>query len=481
MLSKNKSKFQKGGNADLLRAVKENDYESVKDMLSKNDPNIDVNFIELDTTTPLIAAIKNNNYIIVKDLLEHGADCNYVNRFRKTPLMFAAITLLKLINKKTPIQYTAGQRSIYNIMKLLLIHGAIVNTMQFKTFKKKSPFYLLCYEWFSHDKLVLYKVIKKFVHKLWQYDKTILNTLRPHMQKKFKKEFPMNFQQPNIAQSEPNIAPSKKNKRVKHISWNETATISNGTKINIKKLNGISEKTKLFQEYLLIITNKLFNKKSSKEKIYILIDFYSKMQITQLNDLEDNLNNLIDRIVDSSSSVTVLNYHTFKELFIFNKEDIDFLMYNRNFLMKYKETLQQENSNNLNDNGGGGASANRKTITISIKSNIEGKFTVYLSNLLANNPPQILYKIIRGRDIVTLKIFKQKLKEVIDNLANEAGNLVYIQINQVKQLIEIRCTVQLINKFKEQFEFINQELQHISGDSGGNGNDGGGGGASANI
>jgi len=73
----------------LIKAIKANDIDAVKNLLKKRY--IDVNIQNKYHDTALMLAVKNNNSEIVQILLDNGANPNIQNNNGKTPLMLVAI------------------------------------------------------------------------------------------------------------------------------------------------------------------------------------------------------------------------------------------------------------------------------------------------------------------------------------------------------------------------------------------------------
>lgn len=115
---------QKGGNAELMTAVRNGNYDLVQRLL---DAGTNVNYVDLAGITPLMVAVRENEYDddanIVQSLLAAGANVNYRDRRGDTPLS-EAIRLVR--NIRDDPERVKFNRSIQYINQLIGA-GADVN------------------------------------------------------------------------------------------------------------------------------------------------------------------------------------------------------------------------------------------------------------------------------------------------------------------------------------------------------------------
>jgi len=87
----------------------------------------------------------------------------------------------------------------------------------------------------------------------------------------------------------------------RRISWNPKSVISDGTEIiyiNTKNWDGMSQRYELFEKYLDIIFNSDISQKSN-----LLKKFYNETNITQLNEIKLDLDDLFERVNDSPLTI----------------------------------------------------------------------------------------------------------------------------------------------------------------------------------
>ncbi len=80
--------YDRGLQVKFLAACVNGEVESVKSMLKHSPGQIDLNYQERNTT-PLIASVSASNLEILKALIEAGADINFLNREKVSPLYVA--------------------------------------------------------------------------------------------------------------------------------------------------------------------------------------------------------------------------------------------------------------------------------------------------------------------------------------------------------------------------------------------------------
>ncbi len=70
----------------LTEAIRDKRFEEALRLIEEG---ADINYVDIYRTTPLLYAIQYNNLDMVRVLVERGADVNYVNSIGSTPLMYA--------------------------------------------------------------------------------------------------------------------------------------------------------------------------------------------------------------------------------------------------------------------------------------------------------------------------------------------------------------------------------------------------------
>jgi len=116
----------KGGFTAVAFAARNGSIDSLKALA---DLGADLNKPDPDGITPLALALLSGNYDAAKLLIERGADVNKGDRTNRTPLYIAADmkTLQWRFNRPAPPPVDKAGTSAFDIVKLLLAHGADVN------------------------------------------------------------------------------------------------------------------------------------------------------------------------------------------------------------------------------------------------------------------------------------------------------------------------------------------------------------------
>jgi ankyrin repeat protein len=106
----------RGGLPALSFAAREGDIESAQMML---DGGVDINYGDVDNTTPLIVSIMNKQYTFAKFLIDRGADVNIAGGYGRTAL-FALVDIRNEDYAALPARKTEDPLSTLDLLKALL-------------------------------------------------------------------------------------------------------------------------------------------------------------------------------------------------------------------------------------------------------------------------------------------------------------------------------------------------------------------------
>jgi uncharacterized protein len=106
----------RGGLPALSFAAREGDIESARAMLESG---VDINYGDVDNTTPLIVSIMNKQYTFAKFLIDRGADVNIAGGYGRTAL-FALVDIRNEDYAALPARKTADQLPTIDLLKALL-------------------------------------------------------------------------------------------------------------------------------------------------------------------------------------------------------------------------------------------------------------------------------------------------------------------------------------------------------------------------
>jgi len=113
----------RGGLPALSFAAREGDIESARMML---EGGVDINYGDVDNTTPLIVSIMNKQYTFAKFLIDRGADVNITGGYGRTAL-FALIDIRNEDYAALPARKTEDPLPTLDLLKALLDRKPNVN------------------------------------------------------------------------------------------------------------------------------------------------------------------------------------------------------------------------------------------------------------------------------------------------------------------------------------------------------------------
>jgi ankyrin repeat protein len=117
------SPIARGGFTALMFAAREGDVESARVML---DGGVDINYGDVDNTSPLIVSIMNKQYTFAKFLLDRGADVNIAGGYGRTAL-YAIVDIRNEDWSTLPNRKAEDPLPSLEIVKELLARGANVD------------------------------------------------------------------------------------------------------------------------------------------------------------------------------------------------------------------------------------------------------------------------------------------------------------------------------------------------------------------
>jgi uncharacterized protein len=109
----------RGGLPALSFAAREGDVESVRVMLDDVHGGVDINYGDVDNTTPLIVAIMNKQYTCAKFLIDRGADPNIAGGYGRTAL-YALVDIRNEDYAALPARKTEDPLPTVELLKALL-------------------------------------------------------------------------------------------------------------------------------------------------------------------------------------------------------------------------------------------------------------------------------------------------------------------------------------------------------------------------
>jgi ankyrin repeat protein len=118
------SPIPRGGFTALAFSAREGDIETARAML---DAGVDVDYGDVDNTTPLVVAIMNKQYSFAKFLIDRGADPNVVDAAGRTAL-YAIVDIRNEDWSTLPNRPLEDPLPSLEIVKALLARGAAVDT-----------------------------------------------------------------------------------------------------------------------------------------------------------------------------------------------------------------------------------------------------------------------------------------------------------------------------------------------------------------
>jgi ankyrin repeat protein len=128
------SPIARGGFTALAFSAREGDIATARVML---DAGVDVNYGDIDNTSPLVVAIMNKQFSFAKFLLERGADPNTVDAYGRTPL-YAIVDIRNEDWSTLPNRKTDDPLPSLEIVKELLARGAKVDSALIKPLPGRS-------------------------------------------------------------------------------------------------------------------------------------------------------------------------------------------------------------------------------------------------------------------------------------------------------------------------------------------------------
>jgi ankyrin repeat protein len=117
------SPIPRGGFTALLFSAREGDVATARAML---DAGVDINYGDVDNTTPLVVAIMNKRFTFAKFLIDRGADVNIVDAGGRTAL-YAVVDIRNEDYSAMPNRPLEDALPSIDVVKALLEHGAKVD------------------------------------------------------------------------------------------------------------------------------------------------------------------------------------------------------------------------------------------------------------------------------------------------------------------------------------------------------------------
>ncbi len=128
------SPFSRGGMTAFNFTAREGDLDTGKVML---DAGVDINYTDVDGTSPLVVAIMNKRYTFAKFLLDRGADPNVADVLGRTAL-YAAIDMRNEDWSALPSRKLEDPYPSLDLIKAIVAKGANVNAKLTKNLPGRS-------------------------------------------------------------------------------------------------------------------------------------------------------------------------------------------------------------------------------------------------------------------------------------------------------------------------------------------------------